>query len=152
MTMINRRNLIVLFTIHFSLFTCIALAQTSKKEIFKDIYRTGSNYFAYPGPSDKKLTKAPEGYKPFYISHYGRHGSRYMSNNEYYVTAINKLDSAAQLGLLTKKGEEVLAKLRIGYADAWHRDGDLTALGARQHQGIAHRMYERFLALLGEQP
>ena len=146
--MINRRNLIVLFTIHFSLFTCIALAQTSKKEIFKDIYRTGSNYFAYPGPSDKKLTKAPEGYEPFYISHYGRHGSRYMSNNEYYITAINKLDSAAQLGLLTKKGEEVLAKLRIGYADAWHRDGDLTALGARQHQGIAHRMYERFPELL----
>ena len=23
------------------------------------------------------LTKAPKGYKPFYISHYGRHGSRY---------------------------------------------------------------------------
>ena len=141
-----KKTLLLLLIFHLSLFA--ATAQTSMKEIFKDIYRTGSNYFAYPGPSDKKLTKAPEGYEPFYISHYGRHGSRYMSNNEYYVTAINKLDSAAQLSLLTKKGEEVLAKLRIGYADAWHRDGDLTALGARQHQGIAHRMYERFPELL----
>lgn len=150
MKMINRRQLIVVLTIHFSLFTCVALAQTSKKEIFKDIYRTGSNYFAYPGPSDKKLTKAPDGYKPFYISHYGRHGSRYMSNNKYYVTAINKLDSAAQYGILTAKGKDVLEKLRIGYADAWHRDGDLSKLGAKQHRDIAHRMYERFSELLSQ--
>ncbi len=125
-------------------------AQTSRKEIFSDINRTGSNYFAYPGPASKKLTKAPEGYAPFYISHYGRHGSRYMSNNEYYVTAINKLDSAAQFGILTAKGQEVLAKLRTGYADAWHRDGDLSKLGARQHHEIAHRMYERFPELLSQ--
>ena len=130
--------------------TSVALAQTSKKEIFGDIYRTGSNYFAYPGPKAKALTKAPEGYTPFYISHYGRHGSRYMSNNEYYVTAINKLDSAQQMGILTKLGEDVLAKLRIGYADAWHRDGDLSKLGAQQHHDIAHRMYERFPELLSQ--
>ena len=148
--MINRRNLIVVLTIHFSLFTGIALAQTTKKEIFNDIYRTGSNYFAYPGPKQQKLTKAPEGYKPFYISHYGRHGSRYMSSNEYYVTAINKLDSAAQFGILTAKGKDVLEKLRIGYADAWHRDGDLSKLGAKQHRDIAHRMYERFPELLSQ--
>ena len=80
--MINRRNLIVLLTIHFSLCAGIAIAQTSKKEIFNDIYRTGSNYFAYPGPKQQKQTKVPDGYKPFYISHYGRHGSRYMSSNE----------------------------------------------------------------------
>ena len=26
------------------------------------------------------LTKTPKGYKPFYISHYSRHGSRYYWN------------------------------------------------------------------------
>lgn len=148
--MINRRNLIALLTITFSLFAGTTIAQTSKKEIFNDIYRTGSNYFAYPGPKAQKLTKAPEGYTPFYISHYGRHGSRYMSHNEYYVTAINKLDSAAQFGILSAKGQEVLEKLRIGYADAWNRDGDLSKLGARQHREIAHRMYERFPELLSQ--
>ena len=145
--MINRSLTIGLFYI-LSIGT--AFAQTSKKEIFSDIYRTGSNYFAYPGPKAQKLTKTPEGYTPFYISHYGRHGSRYMSNNEYYVTAINKLDSAGQFGILSAKGQEVLEKLRIGYADAWHRDGDLTKLGARQHREIAHRMYERFPELLSQ--
>ena len=127
-----------------------AAGQTSRKEIFKDINRTGSNYFAYPGPSQKALTPAPAGYEPFYISHYGRHGSRYMTDNKYYVYAIGKLDTAAQLGILTPKGVEVLEKLKTGYADAWNRDGDLTALGARQHRGIAHRMYDRFPSLLSQ--
>ena len=31
-----------------------------------------------------KLTKAPSGYTPFYISHYGRHGSRYYWNDVLY--------------------------------------------------------------------
>jgi hypothetical protein len=150
MKMINRRQLITLSFILCPLSISVALAQTSKKEIFGDIYRTGSNYFAYPGPKAKALTKAPEGYVPFYISHYGRHGSRYMSNNEYYVTAINKLDSAKQMGILSALGEDVLGKLRIGYADAWHRDGDLSKLGAKQHHDIAHRMYERFPELLSQ--
>ena len=127
-----------------------ASAQTSKREMFADLDRTGSTYFAYPGPAQKVLTPAPAGYEPFYISHYGRHGSRYMTDNKYYVQAITPMDSAAKLGLLTPKGEEVLAKLKAGYEDAYLRDGELTQLGAQQHRGIAHRMYERFPELLGQ--
>lgn len=132
------------------LLTVGAAAQTSRKEMLKDPNRTGSAYFAYPGPVQKAPTPAPAGYKPFYISHYGRHGSRYMISNRYYVKAIGKLDTAAMYGLLTAKGAEVLEKLRAGYADAWNRDGDLTALGGRQHMEIARRMYERFPELLSQ--
>ena len=127
-----------------------ASAQTSKREMFADLDRTGSTYFAYPGPTQKVLTPAPAGYEPFYISHYGRHGSRYMTDNKYYVRAIAPMDSAAKLGLLTPKGEEVLEKLKKGYEDAYLRDGELTQLGAQQHRGIARRMYERFPELLGQ--
>ena len=127
-----------------------ATAQTSKKEILQDLGKTGASYYAYPGPRQMALTPAPEGYKPFYISHYGRHGSRYVSDNKYYTRAIAALDSAAHLGLLTERGGEVLAILRTGYADAFNRDGDLTDLGARQHREIAHRMYERFPELLSQ--
>ena len=127
-----------------------ASAQTSKREMFADLDRTGSTYFAYPGPAQKVLTPAPAGYEPFYISHYGRHGSRYMTDNKYYVRAIAPMDSAAKLGLLTPKGEEVLEKLKKGYEDAYLRDGELTQLGAQQHRGIARRMYERFPELLGQ--
>ena len=73
-----------------------------------------------------------------------------MSRNQYYETAINMLDSAKTVGLLSPKGNEVLEKLRIGYADAWHRDGDLTELGGRQHREIARRMAERFPTLLSQ--
>jgi len=127
-----------------------AAAQTSKKEILKDINRTGGSYFAYPGPTQKALTPAPAGYEPFYISHYSRHGSRYMLDNVCYVYSIEKLDTAAQLGILSKKGAAVLEILRAGYADALKRDGDLTKLGGRQHREIAHRMYDRFPELLSQ--
>ncbi|MBR5101171.1 MAG: histidine-type phosphatase [Bacteroidales bacterium] len=130
------------------LFTVGAAAQTSKKELYKDLDRAGANYFAYPGPSQKALTPAPAGYEPFYISHHGRHGSRYMEDNIYYTYVIGKLDTLAQFGILTPKGSEVLDKLKKGYENAWKRDGELTALGARQHREIARRMYERFPELL----
>ncbi len=127
-----------------------AAAQTTQKEFYKDLNRAGCNYYPYPGPSQKALTPAPAGYEPFYISHFGRHGSRYMEDNEYYVYAIGKLDTAAQMGILTPKGEKVLEILRAGYADAFNRDGDLSKLGGRQHQEIAHRMYDRFPSLLSQ--
>ena len=125
-------------------------AQTSKKEIYKDINRAVGNYYPYPGPAQKVLTPAPAGYEPFYISHYGRHGSRYMEENDAYILAIAKLDTAAQLGILTPKGAEVLEKLKKGYDNAYNRDGDLTRLGDRQHEEIARRMYERFPELLSQ--
>ena len=132
------------------LLTVGAAAQTSKKEIYKDINRAVGNYYPYPGPAQKVLTPAPVGYKPFYISHYGRHGSRYMEENDAYVLAIGKLDTAAQLGILTPKGAEVLEILKKGYDNAYNRDGDLTRLGDRQHEEIARRMYERFPELLSQ--
>ena len=33
-------------------------------------------------------TKAPKGFKPFYISHYGRHGSRYEQNATFSRAAM----------------------------------------------------------------
>ena len=125
-------------------------AQVSKREFYKDINRAWANYYVYPGPFQKALTPAPAGYEPFYVSHFGRHGSRYLEDNAPYVYAIGKLDTAARLGILTPKGAKVLEVLRAGYADALNRDGDLTALGGRQHREIAHRMYERFPGLLSQ--
>ena len=48
--------------------------------------------------------------------------------------------------------EELLSHMELtaGYADAYNRDGDLTALGGRQHREIAHRMYDRFPELLSQ--
>ena len=56
-------------------------AQTSKEEMFATPEKTGGVYWAYPLDFAPQ-TKAPKGYKPFYISHYGRHGSRYLIGDQ----------------------------------------------------------------------
>ena len=59
-----------------------------------------SNYYAYPMPT-KKLTPAPAGKRPFYISHYGRHGSRYLDNRKGYDIPYGYLHKGDSLGKLT---------------------------------------------------
>ena len=99
--MINRRNLIVLFTIHFSIFSGIALAQTSKKEIFKDIYRTGSNYFAYPGPSARQLTKTPEDKWDDYLE--------WLEDFEYGKLGIPKPDAVIYLDMPVDVSQKLMS-------------------------------------------
>ena len=46
----------------------------ARKAIHRDRNLCGSNYTAYPTPTEK-LTPAPKGYEPFYLTNYARHGS-----------------------------------------------------------------------------
>ena len=126
-----------------------ALAQTSREELLSHMELTAGNYANYPLPTGR-LTPAPKGYEPFYISHYGRHGSRYMTSDKHYRRLHKQLDSALTLGLLTEYGKDVRIRLMTAEADANKRAGLLTELGARQHRAIAKRMYERFPQLLSQ--
>jgi hypothetical protein len=119
-------------------------AQQSKKEIKQNVNRSASCYYAYPGPTQTAYTAAPAGYKPFYISHYGRHGSRYLIGKTAYTRVYDTLKKADEQGKLTDKGKDVLAKVQIMIREASGRDGELTLLGAQQHQGITTRMYQNF--------
>ncbi len=119
-------------------------AQTAYEEIHENILLSASNYMAYPGPTQHQLTPAPRGYKPFYISHYGRHGSRFHSKPSIYNAPYQTLLKADSLGKLTAMGKDVLRRLDVIRKDAENHWGDLTQLGAQQHEEIARRMYERF--------
>jgi len=121
-----------------------ASAQTAREEIRENIFRSGSNYYAYPGPTQQKLTPAPKGKKPFYISHYGRHGSRHLISRSDYNNALTPLLRADSLGKLTDLGRDVLSRVQRIYDEGYSRRGELTQRGAEQHRQIAHRMYERF--------
>ena len=75
------RNLLFLFVA--AVVNICAFAQASLEEIAATPGKAGGVYYAYPEPEILQ-TPAPAGYKPFYISHYGRHGSRYLiSDNDY---------------------------------------------------------------------
>ena len=133
------------FTLLLSLaFAFTTQAQTPREEISNNPELAASNYLAYPGPSQKQLTPAPEGYKPVYISHYGRHGSRYHIGKSSYNDAFDILSRAYELGKLTSLGKETYEKVALLTEEARNRDGELTELGAEQHSGIARRMTERF--------
>ena len=118
-------------------------AQQAREDFRKDINLSASGYKAYPGPQ-KALTPAPAGYTPYYIGHYGRHGSRYLLGARDYDMPYNALKKLADAGMLTEKGLEVFDKVGQIREEARGRDGELTQLGAEQHRGIAKRMYERF--------
>ncbi len=118
-------------------------AQVARQQIHENIDLAASNYLAYPGPK-YQLTPAPEGYEPYYISHYGRHGSRYLIGTADYDRPYFTLLHADSLGKLTIKGKETLAEVQLIREEAKGRDGELTPLGAQQHREIAQRMMARF--------
>lgn len=89
-------------------------------------------------------TKAPRGYRPFYISHYGRHGSRWLISTEYYKDPVAFLKKANEEGMLTPKGQDVLRRMETVEEAARGRYGELTRLGAEQHRQIAGRMFKNF--------
>ena len=133
----------LLFTAIISLFAITTIAQSVQEDLKRDIRYSASNQMAYPTPT-QALTPAPEGYKPFYISHYGRHGSRYLINPKDYSYPHEVLKSADSAGVLTPLGKNVLKRYEIIRQEADNRYGELTPLGAEQHRQIARRMYERF--------
>ena len=120
-------------------------AQKVAREAFKqDIHRSANNYYAYPDKNLPALTPAPEGYEPFFINHYGRHGSRWLISPNDYTYPVEILSMGERNGKLTKRGQEVLDVCRKMLDASQGRLGELSDIGAEQHQRIAKRMFENF--------
>ena len=118
---------------------------SAKDEIAANIYLAGSNYLDYDRQlSDKALTPSPKNYEPYYMSHYGRHGSRWLISDGNYSKPIATLKTAKEQGKLTPLGEKTLETIEAIYATANKRLGDLTTVGERQHHGIGKRMVKNF--------
>ena len=116
-------------------------AQSTREAILEDIARTGGVYYAYP-VKEAIATPPPKGYKPFYISHYARHGSRWIQSEQDYKTVVDIFEKAHQAGVLTALGEDVRKRMALVWEDAEGHGGDLTPLGVRQHRGIAERLFQ----------
>ncbi len=108
----------------------------------KSINKVQTGVYEFPTLSD-----APAGYTPFYISHYGRHGSRYhYSQEDYNYIADIFVKAAAESGL-TPFGMQLFIEMEQIRQDADKRAGDLTPIGREQHRGIARRMVKNFPAV-----
>lgn len=105
----------------------------------------------HPFEDADEYSQAPEGYSPVFIEHVARHGSRLLSSKKYDDLSLQLWNKARTEGELTSLGEgfgpevEALtaANEKLGY-------GNLSALGAQEHQGIASRMASRQEDLFAE--
>ena len=118
---------------------------TARQELKENPFLAGSNYLDYDRQlPTAALTPAPKGYEPFYMSHYGRHGSRWLISEGDYRNPTTTLRDARSQGKLTPTGLEVLKKLEDFMPTTEKRLGDLTTVGERQHHGIGRRMAQNF--------
>lgn len=131
---------IYLLLLSFAVFTS-AFSQTSKEELFATPEKTAGVYYAYPAKDIRPYTAPPKGYEPFYISHFGRHGSRYLINDSDYKDVLDRFEDAYNNNALTDLGKDVYTRLQQVWQEAELRGGDLSPLGIREHKGIAERMY-----------
>ena len=114
---------------------CALLVQAQTRQ------QMGGVYYAYPAPKKPISVKAPEGYTPFYISHYGRHGSRWLPSDSRYTWVNQHFDDESNL---TPLGKKVKGWLTQVWENAKGNGGKLTKLGEKQHRGIADRMARNF--------
>lgn len=123
----------------------VAQKPTAREDLRQNPYLAGSNYVDYDRQlPDFRYTKPPKGYVPFYFSHYGRHGSRWLIGTNEYERVLQPLRKARQQGKLTREGQETLRLLEVFNKTTDKRFGDLTTIGERQHHGIGRRMAAHF--------
>lgn len=133
----------------FSGFCLLTLSITcSWGESYKDMIRrdrgTASGEYYHYIYKTSPISAPPKGYKPFFISHYGRHGSRYHTDSRYMDQAIAPLLKADSLHILTPEGKALLKDLQSLLSMHKGHFGMLSELGINEQQDIARRMYGNF--------
>lgn len=97
-----------------------------------------------PYPAPDSIAQYPDTLRPFYISHVGRHGSRFPSSPSKASFIKFYLTHADTTGTITPKGRELMGTIDAVIARCNGRWGDLDSLGMAEQQGIAQRMYDNY--------
>lgn len=103
---------------------------------------TSGTFSVYDYNESPLLSPAPEGFKPLYISYFGRHGARYCTSE--YDAMYDWLLQADQKKLLTDEGRDFFARYETFYQNVRNFKGNLTGIGKGQLKAIADHMFNRF--------
>lgn len=125
-----------------SLSTLLVLSSLSFS-IFASQRPWGVNAHPYTYASEKD-TPPPKGYKAFYISHYGRHGSRSDLGSLYYPYLDSVLTARQASTGLTAQEDSLLRLTRSVNALYDGMDRRLLPLGQKEQAAIGQRMAARF--------
>lgn len=100
--------------------------------------------YYYVNPNEPQpQTKAPKGYKPFYISHFARHGARYCWE-DIYTRLDTTLRNAMNAGILTAEGKKLYENFHPWAQQlSWHT-GELVPSGWDQHAKSARNIVNAF--------
>lgn len=126
-----------------AVFPVLIPAQSARTEIMQHPKLAAGKYYAYEPPCTP-ITPPPAGYKPFYISAFARHGSRYLTKEAYYTVPLHALSRAERDGVLSADGRRALYVIEQLAREAEGRYGELTPKGARQHRGLVDRMFAHY--------
>ncbi|WP_297433276.1 histidine-type phosphatase [uncultured Cetobacterium sp.] len=117
------------------------------------IFSADFNYLGTKQPYNvKEISTAPtpNGYKPFFVNHLGRHGSRHLSSPKYDVSLYELLSIAEKEKAITPEG----LKLKNSIAQLMEIEkgnyGLLTDVGVKEQKEIAKRFYENNKDIFGK--
>lgn len=138
-----KKKLFLIVLLLFSFLLVRGQRADVREEIYANPLRSYGNDFPYPAETYRQ-TPSPKGYKPFYISHYGRHGSRYYWESSLYKRIDSLLTEAHTQGILTEAGETFYRQFSSIMPELTVKVTELTPLGYDQHVRIAKTMYDSF--------
>ncbi|MEG0517189.1 MAG: hypothetical protein RR523_16230 [Cetobacterium sp.] len=116
-------------------------------------FSTDFNYLGTKQPYNvKEISTAPvpNGYKPFFINHLGRHGSRHLSSPKYDVSLYELLSIAEKEGAITPEGLELKNSIAQLMEIEKGNYGLLTDVGVKEQKDIAKRFYENNKEIFGK--
>ena len=117
--------------------------QWAKNDVLSDPTRWGGTFGMYP-EGQPLPPRAPKGYKPFYLSHMGRHGARFVDGSQFYPKMYGVWKTADEKGLLTPAGKKFFEAFAEVYPRMLYHEGILTKKGQRQHRQIAGQIYRNY--------
>ena len=137
------KKIAILFCAFLALGSAAYAQHDTKAEVMADIERAGGVHYLYP-MNQPAPASAPKGYKPFYVSHVGRHGARFALGSTVYEDLLAVWTKGHDKGWLTPEGEKIFQAYSQLYPCISRREGILTLKGQGQHRYIASQIYKNF--------
>ena len=137
------KKIAILFCAFLSLCSAAYAQHDTRAEVLADIERAGGVHYLYP-MNQPIPASAPKGYKPFYVSHVGRHGSRFALGTTVYEDLLAIWVKGHENGWLTPEGKELYEAYVQLYPSIARREGILTLKGQGQHRYIASQIYKNY--------
>lgn len=103
-----------------------------------------------PYPTEVDLVAYPDSLTPKYVSHVGRHGSRYPASAAHCNKLREALQKASEIGTITALGKDLLALTDKIIAVSTNRWGALDSLGQAEQRAIATRLMNSYPSVFAD--